>query len=749
MINVRGGRIRSPGWAGSVAGWPSRISRRLRITLSVIAAVLAVLCIAVLSVAATARRTVLDADYYQRVLDSQRAFDRLYDQVLVDPAASALTRDLLADLPVPHDVLLANLKVVLPPTTVRQLVNEQINTAVRYLRGDTSTLALSVDLRPIVANLSVLVQDYLGELVAAVQQRDTPDFTAFMTSLTSALDDLAHGRPPSFLPEIRLREEHRSTAERALLAVVPSASRAAVQPEVAAALATGDVASALAAVGPYRLSGQVGSAYQDLVGRAGDLRWNIVPDLEAAHVQLGQVSTARAFSTALLGPVRLVAVLLGLAALAFLWWITGPPLVRRLMATGGTLAAGGVLALLVVVIVRWRMRRMVPAPPPGWPPSLRALVDDLQHAGAASLFRTGLFVSAIPLVVGLVVIGGTWLAGRWTASASALRRAASWEMLLAAVVAVATVVGIALVPAGAASARRCLGSEQMCSLPYDEVAFLATHNAMSTTAARFISPLQDPDITSQLDEGARALLIDTYQWERPDQVTERLGPSDWPLDLKAELPRLINMVNPPKPGLWLCHSVCRAGASPLVPTLERLRTWLDAHQGEIVTLIVEDEITPEQTEQAFAAAGLNRLVFTPPADPHAQWPTLGQMVESDRRLVVFSENNDGPAAWYRNFYNYGMETQFSVNSPADLTCEPYRGGVGKRLFLLNNFITISGGSRLDAATVNARQFLLDRMHRCEAQRGRPVNFVAVDYATIGDALGAVDALNAERLARHH
>jgi hypothetical protein len=40
--------------------------------------------------------------------------------------------------------------------------------------------------------------------------------------------------------------------------------------------------------------------------------------------------------------------------------------------------------------------------------------------------------------------------------------------------------------------------------------------------------------------------------------------------------------------------------------------------------------------------------------------------------------------------------------------------------------------------------VLDRVHDCERQRGRPVNFVAVDYLTIGDARGAVDALNAER-----
>jgi hypothetical protein len=106
-----------------------------------------------------------------------------------------------------------------------------------------------------------------------------------------------------------------------------------------------------------------------------------------------------------------------------------------------------------------------------------------------------------------------------------------------------------------------------------------------------------------------------------------------------------------------------------------------------------------------------------------------------RQLV--GELGSGPAPWYRNFYEYGMETPFVFTSPAAMTCVPNRGGTGKRLFLVNHFITTSGGSRLAAGEVNARQCVLDRVHRCQASRGRLVNFVAVDYATIGDALAAV------------
>jgi hypothetical protein len=91
-----------------------------------------------------------------------------------------------------------------------------------------------------------------------------------------------------------------------------------------------------------------------------------------------------------------------------------------------------------------------------------------------------------------------------------------------------------------------------------------------------------------------------------------------------------------------------------------------------------------------------------------------------------------------------METPFAFRTPGGMSCVPHRGGRDKRLFLLNHFITIDDGSRLDAGTVDARQYVLDRVHRCERERGRPVNFAAVDHTTISDAGGAVVELNADR-----
>ncbi|WP_406463532.1 hypothetical protein OH768_48490 [Streptomyces sp. NBC_01622] len=462
-------------------------SRRLP---SVATLVLAVLATAVLTLAATARSTVVSHGFYRSALDEEKAYDRLYSQVLVDPRTAAVTRGLLARLPVPEAQVTSNLKLVLPPETVRDLTQQQIDAVVGYLGGERDSLVLKVDLRPVLANLNDLAQIYFGDLVASVQNR----------------------------------------------------------------------------------------------------RW-------------------------------------------------------LALATGGAAVAGLLL------------------------------------------------------------------------------------------------VPYAVTPT---TSRTCEGRADLCDRSYDEVAYLTSHNAMSTTVDRFLGPLQDPGITAQLDDGVRALQIDTYRWERPDEITARLAESDFTPEQRKFITAAVNKVNPPREGLWLCHSVCRAGAIALVPALREIGDWMRAHPTEVITLIVQDAISGEDTQRAFAQAGLSDLVHTPDPDPAKPWPTLGDLIDSGRRLVVFAEQADGPAPWCRNFYDNGMETPFAFRTPDTMTCVPHRGGSDKRLFLLDHFITIDGGSRLDAGEVNARPFVLDRVHRCERERGRPVNFVAVDYTTIGDAGGAVAALNSER-----
>jgi len=47
----------------------------------------------------------------------------------------------------------------------------------------------------------------------------------------------------------------------------------------------------------------------------------------------------------------------------------------------------------------------------------------------------------------------------------------------------------------------------------------------------------------------------------------------------------------------------------------------------------------------------------------------------------------------------------------------------------------------NAAVVNAYEFLLARVRRCERERGHLPNIIAVDFSTTGDLLRVVRTLN--------
>lgn len=708
----------------------------------VLAFLLAVLCVSTVALTATVRSTAASPGFYQAVLDEESAYDRLYSEVLVDPEISPVTRDLLAHLPVPEALVTSNIKVVLPPTTVRALTDQQIHAVTGYLRGDRDELRLTVDLAPVLENLADLARVYFGDLVAGIQDREQPDFERFTADLATALDDLKEGRAPE-LPTLPLTEEQADRAADALLTAVPEQQRTSLGPEIEVALGEGDVSTALAATAAAALSDGSRSAAADLRTTLQDGTWDLTGTLTAAGNDFTALEEARDF-VRLLTLLQVLAVTLALAALVTLWFTGSAAPARRLMRLGQALACAGVLTATTVLPARLITGGRLLAVPSSWAPSVTALLDDLQRNAVNQAVATGLGAALTALAGGALLTGVGWALlvrpDRMPIPTPTAMRTT------AAGVACAALAGVLVVPPvfGPSAPRQCLGSSRLCELRYDEAAYLTSHNAMSTTADRFIGPLQDPDITTQLNTGVRALQLDTYRWERPGDIAARLDSAEFTPEQRRLITGAVDKANPPREGLWLCHGVCRAGAVELVPALEDIGDWLRAHPAEIVTLIVQDDISPEDTEEAFRAAGLDDLLHTPEADPDAPWPTLEEMIDSGRRLVVFAEKADGPAPWYRNFYRYGMETPFAFRSPSEMTCAPHRGGTGKQLFLLNNFITNAGGSRLDAGRVNARDWILERTRACEAERGRPVTFVAVDYTTVGDALGAVNELNSRR-----
>lgn len=301
----------------------------------------------------------------------------------------------------------------------------------------------------------------------------------------------------------------------------------------------------------------------------------------------------------------------------------------------------------------------------------------------------------------------------------------------------------------------CNGHVALCDRPFDEVAYVASHNAMSVASLPgwFIPEQFDP-IPVQLDQGVRALLIDVWPGvpatgivrTAPGSLTkaQALVEEELGADAVAAALRLTEGVGGEPTGpeaLFLCHGLCEIGATSFSTVLDQIRVWLAANPNEVVTLFIEDHAAADLIAADVEAAGLLPFVHTPAAGE--PWPTLGELVESGQRLVVMLERGRGgeAAPWLVNGFEITQDTPYTFPTVEDFSCAPNRGPADAPLFLLNHWLAGFGSLVSNAEVANQRDVLLTRAEQCQEERGQIPNFVAVNFVTLGDVFEVVDVLN--------
>ena len=307
-------------------------------------------------------------------------------------------------------------------------------------------------------------------------------------------------------------------------------------------------------------------------------------------------------------------------------------------------------------------------------------------------------------------------------------------------------------PPAAAAVPECNGHISLCGRRFNEIAIAATHNSMSSAEDGFSLANHSRGIIHQLNKGYRGLLIDLYyglKSERTLGVVTDIAPhtpeeraqlvEQWgeATVRSAEELRRRTIDAGGERQLYLCHRLCETGATPFAAELERLRGWLRANPGETLIIIIEDNVEPQDVSAAFENAKLLPYLHT--QTPGASWPTLRQMIDSGRRLVVMAEKNTGDIPWYHNAYAFTQETPFSFETVDQFNCDPNRGDPDNPLFMINHWITPASANAAD--TANTVQTLNRRIAECQAKRNRSPNIIAVDFYARGDALSVVAELN--------
>jgi hypothetical protein len=94
--------------------------------------------------------------------------------------------------------------------------------------------------------------------------------------------------------------------------------------------------------------------------------------------------------------------------------------------------------------------------------------------------------------------------------------------------------------------------------------------------------------------------------------------------------------------LSMCHTSCRLeNAGSLESYLDTVKDWLDANPNEVVTLLITngDRADMSRFDEAFIASGAKDIVYIPSTSPRwlpmNSWPTLGEFIDSGKRLIVF------------------------------------------------------------------------------------------------------------------
>lgn len=264
-------------------------------------------------------------------------------------------------------------------------------------------------------------------------------------------------------------------------------------------------------------------------------------------------------------------------------------------------------------------------------------------------------------------------------------------------------------PSIPAPVTRCNGSEALCGRRYHDVVYATAHEASSNDAWNFIAARQRYGLSRQLEDGVRALTF---------EVRPFLG------------------------DVWLCDGACEINRIRLAEGLCEVGRFLDREPGAVVTVFIESHAGAPEVAQAFSEARLLDDLYA--HTPGNLWPTLGDLVTLNRRLVVFTDRDGDTYAWYHDASRWVQDTPADARAASDLDCRRSQGDAANPLFVLNHFLADASASRLQAATLNRNPLLLDRALRCRQERGRIPNFIAVDFYDVGDVIATVEALNTER-----
>ena len=278
----------------------------------------------------------------------------------------------------------------------------------------------------------------------------------------------------------------------------------------------------------------------------------------------------------------------------------------------------------------------------------------------------------------------------------------------------------------------CNANADLCDRKYSDVSYVGTHNSA------FYGPIDDPrlnqvlSVSEQLHAGIRFLQAQTHK--------DAMG------------------------ALSMCHTDCALYYGGSLKTyLSTIKTWLDGNTNAVLTLLLTngDSVNVTEFGSVFESVGLDDYAFVPSTSPKAlgidDWPTLGSIVTSGKRLVVFMDyhSDETEVPYIMNEFAYFFETPFDTTDPTFNQCSidrPAGASADGRMYIVNHFLDkevfgIDGllipnvGALPQTNAVSGKGSIGAQVGLCKDTYGRTPNFVLLDHFNVGNWMPAQSAMN--------
>ena len=158
---------------------------------------------------------LLTAEFYTDTISGEDAYNRVYDEVLLDEELEETTQDLLGGVQVVSQAeIAALLRDILPPGYLQSQTEASIQHIVEYFRGDLETLDLYVDLGPPLDNVKPVVLEYIDQRIDGLEEQNLGRLQCTEQRANDVADiyrdrwqRLSQGEAPTSIPSLASFEE--------------------------------------------------------------------------------------------------------------------------------------------------------------------------------------------------------------------------------------------------------------------------------------------------------------------------------------------------------------------------------------------------------------------------------------------------------------------------------------------------------------------------------------------------------------